>query len=672
MFAQVAFPRAVHKLFDYRVPEDLAPALRIGQRLRAPLGRAEATGFLVGLSDHPACDPAKLKPLCEILDPEPLLPEDLFSAAGGLARWMAEYYLTPLGLALDTVFPKGIRGAPDLTPQTLPLLSTSNLQPLSSLLRLTPAQQQALDRVRQALVEGKFAPFLLHGVTGSGKTEIYLRAIAALQGTGKGAVVLVPEIALTPQMVGRFRERFGERVAVLHSRLTAKERREAWLRIRRGEATVAVGARSAVFAPFPRLGLMIVDEEQDSSYKQEEGVRYQARDLAVVRAKLAGVPVVLGSATPSLESYRNAETGKYLLLTLPDRIDGRRLPETEIVDLRGSRDPLSPPLREALHTVIQEGGQAILFLNRRGYAPFLLCRECGHVPACRHCAVSLTVHRGEGKLRCHYCGYEEPLPTVCSGCGGVRVEARGVGTERIEGELRGIFPGAPLARMDRDTVRKKGAYEAILGGMERGEHAILLGTQMVAKGHDFPGVTLAGVLLAEGSLHLPDFRSAERTFQLITQAGGRAGRGVQPGRVIIQTYRPDHSALRHAARHDFPAFYREELVCRQEAGYPPFRRLVALSIKGPNADRVQAAARALREALEKMRRQGQGRGVEVLGPAPAPLSRLRGKYRWQILLKGRDVRSLHRMAGRALRTFHESFKLGSCTVEADVDPQSLM
>ncbi|MBI5378705.1 MAG: primosomal protein N' [Nitrospirae bacterium] len=670
MYAQLAFPRAVHKLFDYRVPEDLVPALRIGQRLRAPLGKAEAIGFLVGLSDRPACDPAKLKPLREILDPEPLLPEDLFSVAGGLARWMAEYYLAPLGLALDTAFPKGIRGTPDLTPQPVAVVSRQSSVVSETSINLTPAQETAVTRIREALAEGKFAPFLLHGVTGSGKTEIYLRAIAALQGTGKGAIVLVPEIALTPQMVGRFRERFGEGVAVLHSRLTANERKEAWLRIRRGEATVAVGARSAVFAPFLRLGLIIVDEEQDSSYKQEEGVRYQARDLAVVRAKLAGAPVVLGSATPSLESYRNAETGKYMLLTLPDRIDGRRLPDTEIVDLRGSRDPLSSPLREALHAVIQEGGQAILFLNRRGYAPFLLCRECGHVPACRHCAVSLTVHRGEGKLRCHYCGYEEPLPTVCSGCGGVRVEARGLGTERVEGELRGIFPGAPLARMDRDTVRKKGAYEAILGGMERGEHAILLGTQMVAKGHDFPGVTLAGVLLAEGSLHLPDFRSAERTFQLITQAGGRAGRGVQPGRVIIQTYCPDHYALRHAARHDFPAFYREELAYREEAGYPPFRRLIAFSVRGAKEDRVQAAAQALREALGKAQRQA--RGVEILGPAPAPLSRLRGKHRWQILLKGRDAKSLHRLAGHALRELGESVRLGSCTVEADVDPQSLM
>jgi primosomal protein N' (replication factor Y) len=540
----------------------------------------------------------------------------------------------------------------------------------ASAIVLNGAQAQAVASLTAAL-GGGFGSFLLHGVTGSGKTEVYLRVIAAARAAGRGALVLVPEIALTPQLAARFRARFGEDVAVLHSGLPPRERLGAWRRLRAGEVGIALGARSAVFAPVRALGVVVVDEEHDPSFKQEEGVRYHGRDLAVVRAQQAGALAILGSATPSLESAYNVTRGRFQRLALPERATPRPLPEVAIVDLRrhppGPDGLLSAPLADALGAALAAGEQSILFLNRRGFSTVMLCRACGQVVRCENCVVSMTYHRGRGRLVCHYCGRTTPVPVHCPSCNSPRIERLGTGTERVEAIVRERFPDARVARLDRDTAGSGAArdLDAILRRMQAGEIDLLVGTQMVTKGHDFPGVTLVGVLQPDQGMDLPDFRATERTFQLLEQVSGRAGRGDRPGRVIIQTYRPEHAAITAVVQHDYEGFVRQELDERRATGYPPFSRMIALRLDARDPAQAKAGATAAAVAAGS----AGGAAVRVRGPAEAPLGRLRGRARWQVWLSSQDRVPLAAAARAASRAIKSGTDL---RLTVDVDPQSVL
>ena len=518
-----------------------------------------------------------------------------------------------------------------------------------------------------------FTPFLLHGVTGSGKTEVYLRVIARALEAGRTALVLVPEISLTPQLAARFRARFGDLVAILHSGLSDGARLGEWSRLRRGDARIAVGARSAVFAPLLGLGVIVVDEEHDGSFKQDEGVRYHARDVALVRAQRTGAVCVLGSATPSLESAAHAERGTYRKLTLTQRPTARPMPSVEIIDLRkylpDGEAMLSAPLRAAVGETLAAGDQTILFLNRRGFATFVLCRGCGHAFRCPHCSVSLTYHRHTDRLSCHYCGFAQRVPDTCPSCHAAEtIERKGLGTEKVADAVATAFPGARVARLDRD-VATGAKIEAVLARVARREVDVLVGTQMVTKGHDFPGVTLVGVLCADTGLNLPDFRASERTFQLLAQVAGRAGRGDRLGRVMIQTYRPEAPAVVAAAAHDYASFFAAETAARAELGYPPHGRLIAVRIDGADAHEVAGVAQRLAQLAEAAARRPEAAGqVEVRGPVPAPLERLRNRTRWQIWLRSADRHALRRVA----RSLLIADLATTVRVGLDVDPISAM
>jgi primosomal protein N' (replication factor Y) len=537
---------------------------------------------------------------------------------------------------------------------------------------LNPHQQAAFDVLRTALGKG-YSGFLLHGITGSGKTEVYLRLIAEARAQGKGALVLVPEIALTPQLAARFRARFGDDVAVLHSALPPADRLAAWRRLRSGEVGIAVGARSAVFAPVHALAVVVVDEEHDGSFKQEDGVRYHGRDLAVMRALQAKAVVVLGSATPSLESYRNVLVGRFRRLMLPTRANPaaatRPLPPVEIIDLRrhllGPDHLLAPALAQAVAHALAAGEQTILFLNRRGFSTLMHCQACGSVLRCSSCDVSMTLHRGRAKLICHYCGRAEAVPHRCPACKQDKLEGLGTGTERVESVVRSLFPTARVARLDRDTTDgQRDQLEKLLGRVHEREIDILVGTQMVTKGHDFGGVTLVGVLQPDLGMHLPDFRAAERTFQLLEQVAGRAGRGDRPGRIVVQTHCPEHPAIQFLRNHDYEGFVRDELARRENASYPPFSRMIALRLDGRHEASVRAAAT---DAAARARAQG-GTAVQVLGPAEAPIARLRGRSRYQIWLRGTDRYKLQATARAAAQvTLPRDLRLA-----IDVDPQSVL
>jgi len=537
---------------------------------------------------------------------------------------------------------------------------------------LTAEQAQALAAIGAVRRSADLRPVLLHGVTGSGKTEIYLRLMEETLAAGQGAIVLVPEIALTPQTFARFAARFPGRVAVLHSGLGAGERFDQWERVARGEAPIVVGARSAVFAPVSNLGLIIVDEEHETSYKQEESPRYHAREVALERARRAGALCVLGSATPSLESYVRAREGAFHWVRLTRRVDGRALPEVEVVDMRaemlaGNRSIFSGRLVDALRECLGRGRQAVLFLNRRGFSQFVLCRECGHVVRCPDCAVSYTYHAAPAEhLRCHYCDGMRAVPGSCPQCGGRYLRPFGAGTQRVETLVQELFPGARVQRIDMDTTARKGAHTRLFEAVRRGEVDVIVGTQMVAKGLDFPNVTLVGVVAADSALHVPDFRAAERTFQLLTQVGGRAGRGADPGRVVVQTYAPDHYSIVAARNYDDEGFYRTEAAYRKGGGYPPFGQLVRILVSGVQG--VEAAARAVAQAVRSC---ATGTSVTVSGPSPAPLQRLRGRERWHVLIKGAGDGPRH-VAAAARELWRGALAREQVTVAVDVNPVSLL
>jgi primosomal protein N' (replication factor Y) len=739
--AAVAVGRPVRGEFTYLVPPELEGRLVAGQRIEVPFGRGKALGFYLGPAQPPPGAP-ELKPILRVLEEEPSVAQDVlqllrFAAdhyryplgeairsalPPGLADAREEKEAGPkverFAVAAEGAEAQALPRAPAQHATLSYLLAVGGRAPIDELAlaipgardslkrlvekglarieerevipgeavglagarpaQLTREQARALETISESIAAGGFAPFLLHGVTGSGKTEIYLRSVELARARGKGALVLVPEIALTPQLVGRFKARFGADVAVLHSALRDKERLRHFQKLKRGEVQIAVGVRSAIFAPVHELGIVIVDEEHEPSFKQEEKLRYHARDLAVVRAKQTGATVVLGSATPSLESLHNARAGRYRLITLENRVDDRPLPGVELIDLRELRpkfglpdtEPpiLSAPLIDAIDTTLARGQQAILFLNRRGHSTFLLCATCGQSVRCELCDVSLTLHLKQKRLVCHYCGTAKPIPQACPACAGPLLPL-GVGTERVEAEVADRFPKARVARLDRDAASSAEKLTDLLASFARREIDLLVGTQMVAKGHDFPGVTLVCVVLADTGLSLPDFRAAERTFQLLTQVAGRAGRGQDPGRVLVQTYHPDAEPVRRVIAHDFNGFAEQELEWRKGLAYPPFSRMAAVRIEAIDPGTAERIAKNVARAAVRHLPPPE-LGVRMLGPAPAPIARLQGKSRWQLLLKGPTHASL---AGPLLAIERAAEdRPASAKVVIDVDPGAML
>jgi primosomal protein N' (replication factor Y) len=532
----------------------------------------------------------------------------------------------------------------------------------------TSDQEAILGEILKGIHSKRFSPFLIYGVTGSGKTEIYLRAIEEVLIQGREAIVLVPEISLTPQLLSRFKDRFGENLALLHSGLGRGERYDQWRRTWKGEVKIAMGARSAIFAPFKNVGIIIVDEEHDSSYKQDEKLRYHARDVAVVRAKQGEATLLLGSATPSLESFYNTKKGKFRLLNLPERIEGKPLPRVEVVDLKKEGGLLSEKLRAALQKNIEDKKQSLLFLNRRGFANFILCPECGYTYKCPNCSVTLTYHLRDRSLQCHYCDYRIQAPGDCPKCQGHRLQGMGIGTERLEQEIKSLFPETQVGRMDRDTTSQRRSHQQILKRLESGSIDILVGTQMIVKGHDFPNVTFVGVVSADTSLHFPDFRSSERTFQLLTQVAGRAGRGEVFGEVVIQTFNPDHYSILRAKDHDYIGFYQEEIQFRKALEYPPLSRFINFRLVGNSEKMTKGMAEEMGRIGQSLLKEGYGKGIEILGPSSAPFAKMRGKYRWQMLAKGKSHQLLHQFAKELASRMEVQIKGKGVNLDIDVDP----
>jgi len=663
-FAQVAFVLPVHQTFTYRIPDELAGRVAPGAQVVAPFRGRPRRGFVAELAGESPLE--RLQTLTSVLETAPLSPHLL-----ALAKWISDYYIAPLGEVLAAALPGGLEGFAGSRARRQATSDPIVRLALPERVVLTAGQRDALGVVERALDERTFAPLVLHGVTASGKTEIYLRAADRARAAGGQTLVLVPEVALSDQVVQSFHRRFGGRVGVLHSYLSVGERRRNWELARRGALDVVVGARSAVFAPLPKLSLIVVDEEHEPAYKQSERLRYHGRDTAVRRAQMLGIPVVLGSATPSLETLANVSRGKYRAVRLPQRVDRRAMPDVRLVDLR--EEPPGPslasrPLLLALRERLVRGEQALLFLNRRGHSHHTQCRACGWTPECPHCDITLTLHTAPRTWRCHYCDHAEPFRSDCPQCSAELLRFGGAGTQRVERELAATLPDARVLRLDTDSARAGRSRGTTLAAFARGEADVLLGTQMIAKGLDFPRVTLVGVLDADVSLHLPDFRSAERTWQLIVQVSGRSGRGRTPGEVLVQSFTPDHPAILAAVRHDETAFLEYELAQRRDAGYPPFRRLVSLRFAAPDVADVERAATHAADAA----RAAAEDGVEVLGPAPQAFAKLRGQHRWHVLLKGVDSASLHDCARRTWAAHEASGHARAVRIAIDVDPVDVL
>jgi primosomal protein N' (replication factor Y) len=595
---------------------------------------------------------------------------ETLAAAGGR---LAVETLKTLEVPRTTLATLVKRGLVEIVEEPVEFRVSSKTRPSPLDFQFNSAQRDALKRIDDSIRAGKFSGTLLHGVTGSGKTAIYLAAMRSVLEAGRSAILLVPEIGLTPAVAADLHQVFGDEVAILHSALSDQERAEQWHCIRRGEARMVVGTRSAVFAPVSNLALMIVDEEQDSSYKQEETPRYHARDVAVMRAKMADAVVVLGSATPSLESYFNAKKNKYALLELPDRVENRPLPEVEIVDMRqefqetGKEQVISRKLAEEIKQRLDRKEQVMVLLNRRGYSPVALCRSCGNRMECRNCAIAMTHHKGSNRMVCHYCGFMAPVPKACGECGSEYVYFLGTGSEKLEEFLHGLFPQARIGRLDRDTVRGNEDFERALNALNEGELDLLVGTQMIAKGHDIHGVTLVGVVGADMALGFPDFRAAERTFQLLTQVAGRAGRGQTPGKVVLQTYFPDHYAVQYAAQHDFVGFYEKELRFRSWMHYPPYSALANVLVRSDKLDEALRWSGILGKWFEKTRHEG----IRVLGPAAAPIVRLKRDYRYHFVLKSASRQKLNATL-RSMLIYATHEKISRTQVIVDVDAVWLM
>lgn len=798
MIAEVIVDVAAHPIdrpFDYAIPEHLQVLIEPGMRVKVPFGNRKVLGFITAIKNTTEFDPARLKPIHELMDVVPVLNEELLE----MAKWMKKQTVCFEIDALQVMIPSALRAkyekrfvldAPieeiaeplrvyfgkrpfvraqdavevygllkkelekgtvvadtDISQQTavkkvrmihitdsLDVLEAIEVRPnarqqlklmeymkqnlgksiessqmqkeagttlptIYSLvekgaafinneelyrdpklqseierkhsLQLTEAQQIAFDAIDGALNTSK--TFLLHGITGSGKTEIYLQTIDQVLKDGKEAIMLVPEISLTPQMTLRFKERFGNLVAVLHSGLSAGEKYDEWRKIQRGEVKVVVGARSAIFAPFRNLGLIILDEEHESSYKQDDSPRYHARDMAIWRSQYHNCPVILGSATPSLESYARAQKGVYELLVLEQRAKNQPLPEVQIVDMReelrsGNRSMFSIPLAEAIREGLERKEQIVLFLNKRGYSSFVLCRDCGTVMQCPNCDISLTYHRSTEMMKCHYCGYDEPVPHTCPECESEHIRFFGTGTQKVEEELARLVPEARVLRMDVDTTRNKGAHEKILSAFGEGKADILLGTQMIAKGLDFPNITLVGVLSADTTLHLPDFRAAEKTYQLLTQVSGRAGRDVLPGTVIVQSYTPEHYAITLAKDQLYEPFYDREMAMRRASGYPPYYYVV--NIQFTHEDLMTAAAYA--EQSVRYLKEQLSSNTLIIGPSASLIARVNNRYRYQCLIKYKKEPKLAEVMQQLIKIYRSEWIKKGATLAIDMNPTSVM
>ena len=644
--AQVAVEARVGSisgLFDYAVPDDLTSVIEVGHRVRVPFGKRIVTGFVYALETVPAV--LELKPIEALVDAEPLVPPLLIELAG----FVAAHYAVPLDEVIRAILPPRVRAVVRRSVKRRRhsrILRHASGTPAAGDIELEPAQQAAKERIAVALGRHEGDVFLMHGVTASGKTEVYLALLAEVLAAGGQGLVLVPEIALTPQTVGRFAARFPGRLAVLHSSLTEAERAAEWWRIRRGEADIVIGPRAAVFAPLPRLRLIVIDEEESSAFKQERIPRYHAPTVARWLARRTQSVLILGSATPSVATYAGALSGRAHLLELPHRAQGRPLPPVTVVDMRkeiaGRQfSPLSRELQASMAGSLERGEQSILFLNRRGLATFVLCRDCGQVRECPHCSVALVYHAALGRLQCHYCGSTEAMPRRCPACGSRYIKSFGIGTERIEQEVRSLFATARVVRLDRDVMKTVDAADLVFDQMVSGDADVLVGTQLVAKGLDLPRVTTVGVVNADTSLHFPDYRSSERTFALLTQVAGRAGRGTRASQVLIQTYNPDHPAIRHAQYHDYRGFYREERAIRAQYRFPPYAELIVATYRHRDEARAEREAKAAAEHLSATIGVLNLGDIEVLGPSPAFVYRLKDEFHFEVTLKGTDV---HRVA----------------------------
>lgn len=653
MQVDVLFPINANA-FTYSVPDNIRQKIKIGVRVIAPFKGTEKIGVIIGVKDED--ENIKLRPINAVIDNEPLLTEGLLK----LIIWVSQYYMSTYGLALKNAMPLTLLSVKK--PGKVRVTYDREIEE-KRVINLNEEQQNALNEINMREKGG----FLLHGVTGSGKTEVYIHAINSLS-KGRGAIVLVPEIALTSQMIDRFRSRFGDMVAFFHSGLSDGERINYWWKMRKGEARVVLGVRSAVFAPFQDLGLIVVDEEQEASYKQFEGLRYNARDVAIARSEIEGIKVILGSATPSIETYYNAKKGDFHYLELPRRVDDRPSPRVEIIDM--TKEPkktwvFSERLIEALKENHSKGYQSLLLLNRRGYSPYLICTDCGYTYKCHICSITLTYHKDTRSLNCHYCGsYKYPEKT-CPECNGIRIRYVGIGTQRLEEELTHLIPEFRLRRMDRDTTMRKLSHYRMIKEMEDKKIDVLLGTQMVAKGHDLPNVTLAGIVSADIALNIPDFRSAERAFQLFTQLAGRAGRGEVPGNVYIQTYEFDHYVFEYVRKNDYNGFFQKELHLRKELGYPPFSRLIRIIMNFKKKETIKDVINDISEEIKKMDMDG----VSILGPSSASIEKIRNLWRWHLILKGKDNAALRHKASEILNYLN---KTKGIRVDIDIDPINLL
>ena len=742
-FANVVFPIAVNKSFQYEIPESIGYRIEVGMRVSVPFGRRKSIGYVVSLTNQPVYK--NLKAISKLLDNFAVFDEKMLK----FTKWISSYYLCSWGMVLETALPPGmkeevvsrkkqriisiakpqeeirsaidskkIRSAKQIKVLKI-LLSTKGLcmeckalcnvagvteAVVKSLkksghvvlnhkisyrdpfaketvlstqhLSLTSDQSSVLDKVVSSIKKGGFSTFLLHGITGSGKTEIYLQVIDFCIKNKKQAIVLVPEISLASQIIQIFKARFGDRVAILHSRLSKGERYDEWEKIKKRKVDIVVGARSAIFAPFANIGLIIVDESHEPAYKQGETPRYNGRDVAIMRGKLEDITVLLGTATPSLETYHNTEVGKYKLIELKKRIDERRLPDVRIVDMqdRNVKIPesqvFSKPLLQAINKRLLKKEQIILFLNRRGFSTYIMCYKCGYVARCPQCNVSLVYHSKQDKVRCHYCNFEAKPPNICPECQGSYVKYSGHGTEKIEEEISNLFPHAKYKRMDTDTTTRKNSHQEILKGFKHHEFDILIGTQMIAKGLDFPKVTLVGVISADTSLFFPDFRSGERTFQLLTQIAGRSGRGTVAGEVVVQTYNPNHYSIITSGAYNYKDFYKREMLYRKSLNYPPFRHIILITVKGYDNAKVVRVSNGFAFLLKKELR---GQDCQLLGPAPAPMAKINNQYRWHILIKHKMPGKINMFIERCMNGLkHSKLQMGKTSIAVDIDPMNTL
>jgi len=661
LYVQVLIKLPVEGPFDYEVPKKFCSSIAVGKRVWVDFGPRRLIGYIVGISDTTKIN--RIKPIFDIIDSEPILNDEMLA----LTKQISKHYLCSWGEAIDVAIPSSLkRGKTSVKSR---IKDEDETFAHSDHLKPTPEQSKALALILKAITKNSYQTFLLHGITGSGKTEVYLQAISRVLEEGKSCIVLVPEISLTPQAVERFKSRFKEKVALFHSRLSAGQKYQEWKKLKDGICHIVVGARSAIFAPIKNLGLVIIDEEHDTSYKQQDTPRYNAVDVAIMRAKQNNAVVILGSATPSLESYYKAQNKEYKLLQLNERIEKRPLPSVKILDMRQELIEqrkrmiiFSRFLTESIEKVLDQKQQAILFLNRRGFSTYANCKKCGHVEKCKKCNVALNYHSDKKKLLCHYCNYQKELENICPACKGAYIDYFGFGTQRVESELHKYFPTSSISRMDTDATKKRLSHNQILKDFSSKKTQILVGTQMIAKGHDFPGVTFVGVILADTALNLPDFRAGEKTFQLLTQVAGRAGRGLLPGDVVIQTYVPHHYTINSAINHDFMAFYKKEIALRKELSLPPFSRMIYITVRSYKEERAEACAEDLARYLLKKPLPDL---VELAGPAKDFIYRLRRQYRWNIILKVKDLEKFNPALKMRLKGYK---KPAGVILTVDVDP----